>query len=137
MTTQLTHTVTLPDLGVEAVLRPARLADAYLAAELVKVPDSAANPDGMNTQQRVAYQIQLDDMAILAQIAELEGDRGPKSLTAVRDMLSPDDMAVLRDGAEALKKKKRAANRLSATCAPSSAPSSSAAGAPTTSAAPT
>lgn len=135
--TQLTHTVTLPDLGVEAVLRPARLADAYLAAELVKVPDSAADPAGMSTQQRVAYQIQLDDMAILAQIAELEGDRGPKSLTAVRDMLSPDDMAVLRDGAEALKKKKRAAKQLSKTCAPSSAPSSSAAGAPTTSAAPT
>lgn len=135
--TQLTHTVTLPDLGVEAVLRPARLADAYLAAELVKVPDSAADPAGMSTQQRVAYQIQLDDMAILAQIAELEGDRGPKSLTAVRDMLSPDDMAVLRDGAEALKKKKRAAKQLSKNYAPSSAPSSSAAGAPTTSAAPT
>jgi hypothetical protein len=122
MTTQLTHTVTLPDLAVEAVLRPARLADAYLAAELVEVPEFAGDDAGMNVQQRMAYQLRLDDMTILSQIASLDGSHDPLEPKAVLATLSPDDMAALRDGALILKKKKRAARLQPGTGAPSNAP---------------
>lgn len=136
----LTHAVALPDSGVLVVLRPARIADAYLAAELVAVPGAAAEPGGMSTQQRVAYQVQLDDMAVLAQIVSVDGELfvpGTETLPELVDTLSPDDMALLRDAAEVLKKKRRAGKVQSGNGGPSSALSSSADGTLTTSATPT
>lgn len=100
----LTEIVPLPDYDAVAELRPARLADAYAAVELISIPDNMEEKFG---PVRLAYQMRVDDAQIALQVESLDG--GP--VGDVRDLLarlSPDDMEALRNGARALKKKPKA-----------------------------
>lgn len=131
----LTETVTLPDMGVELLLRPARLADTYRAMELVDIPVAPTRDGERVTPAGLAYQMAVDDMQVLCQV--LTGDGEPLAdERTFADELSPDDMAALRIAAEALKKKRNALKSSAASGASSNAPSSSAAGGSTTSATP-
>lgn len=97
-----------PAVYFEAILRPATLADTYRATEAVPVPD-----DLTSAPARIAYQVQVDDALVLCQIealGPLEGAEvpGPAALAQVID---PDDMAVLRVAAAAVKKKLQQSRR--------------------------
>lgn len=84
-------------------MRQATLADSYRAAEAVPVPADVAD----NQAARVAYQMAVDDAAILSQVVRLGGldpVPGPAALAAEID---PDDMARLRQAADDVKKKWR------------------------------
>lgn len=99
-------------------LRPARLADAYRAAEAVPVP---ADVDS-NRAAQVAYQMAIDDAQILCQVTRLgvlPEVPGPAELV---DLVDPDDMAILRQAAAEVKKKWRQSRSSSPT---TDAPSSS------------
>lgn len=95
------------DTYFDAVLRPATLADTYRATESVPVPD-----DLTNQAARIAYQVQVDDAVVLCQICalgEMEEDL-PSPGMLVR-LIDPDDMALLRAGAAAVKKKLQQSRR--------------------------
>lgn len=104
------------DLGVEAggvvhrefVLRPARLADTYLAAAAVPVPDDV----GTSQAARVAYQMAIDDAQVLCQLTQLGTLAPVPPVHELAAWIDPDDMAILRQAAVELKKKLRA-SRLS------------------------
>ena len=84
-------------------LRPATLADTYAAAAAVPVPDNLGGDNAAN----VAYQMAIEDAQILCQIEAL-GDLDPvPDIPALVAAIDPDDMAVLRQHAAALKKKLR------------------------------
>lgn len=115
-----------PAVYIEAILRPATLADTYRATEAVPVPDDLTHPGA-----RVAYQVQVDDALVLCQIealGPLEGAElpGPAELA---QLLDPDDMAVLRTAAAAVKKKLQQSRRNLPTFGAPSASSSAAASA--------
>ena len=115
-----------PAVYFEAILRPATLADTYRATEAVPVPD-----DLTHQAARIAYQVQVDDALVLCQIealGPLEGAElpGPAELAQVLD---PDDMAVLRAAAAAVKKKLQLSRRNLPTFGAPSASSSAAASA--------
>ena len=115
-----------PAVYFEAILRPATLADTYRATEAVPVPD-----DLTHQAARIAYQVQVDDALVLCQIealGPLEGAElpGPAELAQVID---PDDMAVLRAAAAAVKKKLQQSRRSLPTLGAPSASSSAAASA--------
>ena len=115
-----------PAVYFEAILRPATLADTYRATEAVPVPD-----DLTHQAARIAYQVQVDDALVLCQIealGPLEGAElpGPAELAQVID---PDDMAVLRAAAAAVKKKLQLSRRNLPTFGAPSASSSAAASA--------
>jgi len=115
-----------PAVYFEAILRPATLADTYRATEAVPVPD-----DLTHQAARIAYQVQVDDALVLCQIealGPLEGAElpGPAELAQVID---PDDMAVLRAAAAAVKKKLQQSRRSLPTFGAPSASSSAAASA--------
>ncbi len=126
-TPNLTESVTLPDLGVAVVLRPARLADTYRAMSLVDIPEADAKDGDRVTPAGLAYQLAVDDMQVLCQIVECEGVE-PVNLPALSDDLSPDDMAALREAAAKIKKKRNALKTTGANGASSNALSSSADG---------
>lgn len=92
-------------------LRPAILADAYRAAGAVAVPGDIDS----NQSARVAYQMAIDDAQILCQLAQLGTLATIPSPAALVDLLDPDDMAILRQAAASVKKKR-------AQSKPSSAP---------------
>lgn len=97
-----------PAVYFEAILRPATLADTYRATEAVPVPDDLTHQGA-----RIAYQVQVDDALVLCQIealGPLEGAElpGPAELAQVLD---PDDMALLRAAAAAVKKKLQLSRR--------------------------
>ena len=115
-----------PAVYFEAILRPATLADTYRATEAVPVPD-----DLTHQAARIAYQVQVDDALVLCQIealGPLEGAElpGPAELAQVID---PDDMALLRAAAAAVKKKLQLSRRNLPTFGAPSASSSAAASA--------
>lgn len=91
------------DCYCSLVLRAARLSDIYAAAAAVEVPDGLQDMEPV----RVAYQMEVDDAQVLAQIAQL-GDLDP--LPSIKELVAtidPDDMTLLRAGAARLKKKLR------------------------------
>ena len=104
-----------------AVLRPATLADVYAAAAAVSVPDAVGTDKAAN----VAYQMAIDDAQVLCQIERL-GELGElPGIPALVAAIDPDDMALLRAGAERLKKKLRQSKPGSP---PGDAPSTSSSG---------
>lgn len=109
-------------LHTEFELRPATLADTYKAAAAVPVPETLTGNDAA----RVAYQMAVDDAVIMSQLIRL-GTLSPiPSPSVLAAELDPDDMAVLRQAAEDVKKKFRV-SRSSLPCTgepslPSSAP---------------
>lgn len=132
-TPAVTESALLPDLGVVVVLRPARLADVYRAAAQVDPPTQ----ESASAAESQAYQWALDDMQVLCQIVSVGDGGAPESLADFAAELTPDDMGSLRFAAQELKKKQRLWKSVCATGASLSVPSSSEAGASTTSAAPT
>lgn len=84
-------------------VRPATLADAYRAAEVVKVPADLSE----NTSARVAYQMAIDDAQILCQVDALGTLDPVPSPSALFAEIDPDDMAILRQAAADVKKKWR------------------------------
>jgi hypothetical protein len=99
------------------VLRPATLADAYRAAETVPVPLDLES----DRAAQVAYQMAVDDAQVLCQVVEL-GTLSPLPPPAqLVALIDPDDMAILRQAASAVKKKWRQSRLdLRSTDAPSS-----------------
>lgn len=97
-------------------LRPATLADTYSAAASVPVPaDLAANDSA-----RVAYQMAVDDAVILCQLTRLGALSPVPSPAALAAALDPDDMVILRQAAEKVKKNLQASRAgLPTTAAPS------------------
>ncbi|TXG76835.1 MAG: hypothetical protein E6R11_07400 [Rhodocyclaceae bacterium] len=99
------------------VLRPATLEDEYQAIELIPIPEGAADSPTLN----IAYQMRVDDASLLAQLLSL-GTLEPAPLPAtLLELIDPDDMAVLRVAASALKKK-RLQSRIASTPSDSSKP---------------
>jgi hypothetical protein len=91
------------ELHSDFELRPATLADTYNAAAAVPVPDALTS----NTATRVAYQMAVDDAVVMFQLTRLgtlSPVPPPPTLAAEID---PDDMMILRQAAEDVKKKLR------------------------------
>lgn len=92
------------ELHTDFELRPAMLDDTYKAAAAVPVPaDVDTNKGAM-----LAYRMALEDAIVffqLVRLGSLSPIPGPAVLAAEMD---PDDMAVLRQEAEDVKKKQRA-----------------------------
>ena len=86
-----------------AVLRPASLADVYAAAAAVPVPDSLGEDKAAN----VAYQMAIEDAQVLCQIESLGALDPVPGVADLVAALDPDDMALLRQAADRLKKKLR------------------------------
>lgn len=84
-------------------LRPATLADTYVATAAVPVPDNLANDKAAS----VAYQMAVDDALILCQLTQLGALDPVPSVEALVAAVDPDDMAILREAAFRLKKKLR------------------------------
>ena len=82
-------------------VRPATLADSYLAAASVPVPANLADDQAA----RVAYQMAVDDAQILCQLDRLGALSPVPSPQALAAELDPDDMAILRQAAANVKKK--------------------------------
>lgn len=111
-------------LAVEAVLRQAKLSDAYTATLVVDLPDADLQAD---VRARMAYQMAIDDAELLARVVELADEQGAipvPGLEALLATIDPEDMACLRAGAERLKKKRRGSKPASDPSAPSKAGSS-------------
>lgn len=114
-------------VAMAATLRAARLQDAYDAVLVVPVPEDM----GANAPARVAYQMAIDDAEVLAQIESLEGIATLPSLQELIAVVDPDDMALLKAAAKALKKK-RIASRSASPASAASKPASSAPASPST-----
>lgn len=84
-------------------LRPATLVDTYAAAAAVPIPDKLGDDAAAN----VAYQMAVDDAQILCQVEQLGDLAVVPDIPALVAALDPDDMAILRRHAAALKKKLR------------------------------
>lgn len=84
-------------------LRPATLADTYVAAAAVAVPDDLSSDQAA----RVAYQMAIDDALVLCQLASLGRADPVPGVAALVAAIDPDDMAILREAAARLKKKLR------------------------------
>lgn len=97
-------------VAMAATLRAPRLQDAYDAAMVVPVPDDDMNNNG---GARVAYQMAIDDAEVLAQIAALEGLETVPPLSELVASIDPDDMALVKGAARALKKKRIASRSAS------------------------
>lgn len=108
------------ELHSDFELRPATLADTYKAAAAVPVPDSLT----VNPASRVAYQMAVDDAVIMFQLTRLGTLSPMPAPPALAAEIDPDDMAILRQAAEDVKKKLHVSrSNLSATAAPSSSSS--------------
>lgn len=83
-------------------LRPATLADTYQAAAAVPVPANLAD----DQSAKVAYQMAVDDAQVLCQIVTLGTLPTVPTPQAMAAELDPDDMALLRQAAAEVKKKR-------------------------------
>lgn len=84
-----------------AVIRVARLSDIYTGASAVAVPEDLQDNPG----RRIAYQMAIDDAQVLAQVVKLGNLDPAPSIEVLIAELDPDDMSLLRAGAQRLKKK--------------------------------
>lgn len=88
-------------LHTEFELRPATLADTYKAAAAVPVP---ADVD-TNKSAMLAYRMALEDAIILFQLVMLGTLNPVPPPAALAAELDPDDMGILRQAADDVKKK--------------------------------
>lgn len=82
------------------VMRQATLQDVYEAVAVVDMPDD------MTGGRRIAYQMRIDDAQLLAQIDSIDGVEPPE-LALLVELVHPDDMTLIRNAGEAIKKKQR------------------------------
>lgn len=91
------------ELHSDFELRPATLVDTYKAAAAVPVPDALTG----NAASRVAYQMAVDDAVIMFQLTRLGTLSPVPAPPTLATEIDPDDMAILRQAAEDVKKKLR------------------------------
>ncbi|MDB5802263.1 MAG: hypothetical protein JWL63_3202 [Rhodocyclales bacterium] len=95
-------------------LRVAKLSDAYVATAAVLIPDNlgsvmqpgqAVPPE--YAAARLAYEMQISDAMLLAQLIEL-GDLNPvPSIQVLMESLDPEDAEIVREKAKVLKKRRK------------------------------
>lgn len=82
------------------VMRQATLQDVYEAVAAVDMPED------MTGGRRIAYQMRIDDAQLLAQIDSIDGAE-PPPLERLAQLLHPDDMTLIRNAGEVIKKKQK------------------------------